>query len=129
MNKVILQGRLVKDTYLAYTQTNTAKTSFTIAVDRVSGKEKQTDFINCVAWGKTAETIDKFFGKGKPILVEGNIKTGSYEKKDGTRAYTTDVWVERFEFVPTDRTEAPAEPSGDDYPADSFEEAYDDMPF
>lgn len=129
MNKVILQGRMAKDPFLAYTQSNTAKTSFTIAVDRFYGKEKQADFINCVAWGKTAESINKFFVKGKPILVEGNIKTGSYEKKDGTKAYTTDIWVERFEFVPADKTEFSAEPSGDDYPADSFEEAYDDMPF
>lgn len=134
MNIVIEQGRLTKDPYVAYTQGNTARATFTIAVDRV-GKEKQTDFIPCVAWGKTAETIGKYFKKGKPIIISGSLKTGSYERKDGTRAFTMDVWVERFEFVPADKSEASAPPSVDesavsqDRYEEAFQESWDEIPF
>ena len=62
-------------------------------------KEDPADFLNCVAFGKTAETIANHLVKGNPILVEGHIQTGSYEAKDGTKRYTTDIIVNRFEFV------------------------------
>jgi single-strand DNA-binding protein len=133
MNTVIEQGRLTKDPYVAYTQGNTARATFTIAVDR-AGKEKSTDFIPCVAWGKTAETIGKYFKKGKPIIISGSLKSGSYERKDGTKAFTLDVWVERFEFVPVDKSEASA-PSVDesavsqDRYEEAFQETWDDIPF
>jgi single-strand DNA-binding protein len=102
MNKVILMGRLVADPELRYTQgTNTAVCRFRIAVDRYmgEGKENEADFITCTAWGKIAEFTEKYFFKGKRALVEGNIKTGSYEDNDGKKVYTTEVWVERIEFA------------------------------
>jgi len=101
MNKAILLGRLTADPELRYTQANTAVCKFTLAVDRYmgEGKESQADFITHTAWGKTAEHISKYYFKGKKALVEGNIKTGSYEDKEGRKVYTTEVWVDRIDFA------------------------------
>lgn len=99
MNKVVLIGRLVKDPELRFTAgSGTAVSRFTVAVNR-QFKKDETDFINCVAFGKTAETISQYFVKGQQIAVTGSIRTGSYEAQDGTKRYTTDVAVESFEFV------------------------------
>lgn len=97
MNKVILtNGRLVKDVELKGTIAfQIAK--FTVAVNR-QFKKDEADFINCVAFGKKAETIAEFFKKGSPINIEGRLQTGSYEK-DGVKHFTTDVVVDNFEFV------------------------------
>ena len=101
MNKVILMGRLTADPELRYTQSNTAVCRFNLAVDRFmgDGKENQADFISCTAWSKTAEHVSKYYFKGKKALVEGNVKTGSYDAQDGHKVYTTEVWVERVEFA------------------------------
>lgn len=99
MNKVILIGRLTKDPELNYTAgTGTAVTRFTIAVTRPFKKD-ETDFINCVAFNKTGETIAQYLTKGRQLAIVGNIRTGSYDAKDGTKRYTTDVVVESFEFI------------------------------
>ena len=101
MNKVILCGRLTKDIDVRITQTGTAIGSFNLAVDRKPTKDvkKEADFISCRAFGKTAETMAKYLGKGRKVLLEGRIQTGSYTAKDGSKRYTTDVIVEEFEFV------------------------------
>ena len=97
MNKVILtNGRLVKDVELKGT-TAFQIARFTVAVNR-QFKKDEADFINCVAFEKKAETIEKFFKKGSPINIEGRLQTGSYEK-DGVKHFTTDVIVDNFEFV------------------------------
>jgi len=100
LNKVILLGRICKDLELKQAGgTNVVK--FNLAVNRKftkQGEEKQTDFISCVAFGKTAETIVNYLSKGRQIVVEGRIQTGNYEK-DGQRIYTTDVIVESFNFA------------------------------
>lgn len=99
MNKAILIGRLTKDPELNYTAgTGTAVTRFTIAVTRPFKKD-ETDFINCVAFNKTGETIAQYLTKGRQLAIVGNIRTGSYDAKDGTKRYTTDVVVESFEFI------------------------------
>ena len=100
MNKVILIGRISSDIDVRQTQSGTSTATFSVAVDRNmgAGKEKAADFIRCVAWGKTSEFLARYFSKGKQIALEGNIKTGSYEK-DGVKHYTTDVWVDKVEFV------------------------------
>lgn len=97
MNKVILtNGRLTKDVELK--EANGLQIArFTVAVNR-QFKKDEADFINCVAFGKKAETIEKFFEKGSPINIEGRLQTGSYEK-DGVKHFTTDVIVDNFEFV------------------------------
>lgn len=101
MNKTILKGNLTRDVELRYTQSNIAIARFTIAVSRnIKSKDGkyESDFINCIAYQNNAEFISKYFEKGSGILVEGHIQTGSYEK-DGKKVYTTDVVVERVEFV------------------------------
>ena len=95
MNNVILMGRLTKDVELNYSKNGKAFTRFSIAINRIG---EGTDFINCVAWEKTAETIAEYFKKGQRILVQGSIRTGSYER-NGQTVYTTDVLVNRFEFI------------------------------
>jgi single-strand DNA-binding protein len=105
MNNVFLLGRLTKDIELREGKTPFA--SFTIAVDRRFSKEKESDFINCKAFGKTAENMSKFFSKGDLLVVEGRIQTGSYEK-DGKKIYTTDVIVDNFNFTAS-KKKAPEE--------------------
>jgi len=127
MNKVILIGRISSDIDVRQTQSGTSAASFNIAVDRFMGKdkEKEADFIRCVAWGKTAEHISKFFNKGKQIALEGNIKTGSYEK-DGIKHYTTDVWVDKVEFVGSNNN---SQTAPQQTPASVEEVTTDDLPF
>jgi single-strand DNA-binding protein len=91
-------GRLTKDPDTRYTTDNMAVTRFTIAVDRY-GKDAGADFISCVAFKNTAEFIDKYFHKGMKIGITGHIQTGKYDNKDGKTVYTTDVVVDRAEFV------------------------------
>lgn len=101
MNKVILIGRLTRNPELRFApNTGNAVTRFNLAVNRRKQKDKdqEADFINCVAFGKTAETIAQYLLKGNQIAVEGNIRTGSYDK-DGIKRYTTDVLIERFNFI------------------------------
>lgn len=99
MNKVILIGRLTKDPSLNF-QSNSglAICRFTVAITR-QFKKDETDFINCVAFGKTGETIAQYITKGRQIAVTGSIRTGSYDGQDGVKRYTTDVIVESFEFI------------------------------
>lgn len=97
MNNVFLIGRTTKDPEIRYSQSNLAISRFTLAVDRMS-KEKETDFIGCIAFGKTAELMGKYVPKGHKIAIQGHIQTDSYDAKDGHKVYTTDVIVERLEF-------------------------------
>jgi single stranded DNA-binding protein (ssb) len=109
MNLVVLMGRLTKDTELSFLPgSGTAKCNLTLAVDRKFKKDgqKEADFINCIAFGKTAEIIAQYFVKGSKIAITGEIRTGSYEAKDGTRRYTTDVIIDRFEFVEKNNKES-----------------------
>ena len=101
MNKVLLIGRLVRDPEIKYTDGGASIARFSTAVDRRFKKdgEETADFINCVAFGKTAEFIEKYFFKGNKIVIEGRIQTGSYTNKDGQKVYTTDVIVEQVEFA------------------------------
>ena len=103
MNKCVLMGRLTRDPEVRYTQGDNASAvaRFSLAVDRRFKKdgEQTADFINCVAFGKTGEFIEKYGCKGTKFVVEGRIQTGSYINKDGQKVYTTDVVVEQVEFV------------------------------
>ena len=99
MNKVILIGRLTKDPDLNFAAgSGTAVCRFTLAVTRPFKKD-ETDFINCIAFGKTGETIAQYLTKGRQLAVTGRIQTGSYDAKDGTKRYTTDIVVDSFEFI------------------------------
>ena len=86
---------------------NTTVTRFTLAVDRKvkTDGQPEADFIPCVAFGKTADFVDKYFHKGMKMLLEGHIQTGSYTNKEGAKVYTTDVIAESVEFAESKRTE------------------------
>ena len=99
MNQVIICGRLVRDPEIRYTNGAEAKAvaKYTIAVDRM--KDKEADFISCVAFGKSAEFAEKYFRKGQRVLISGRIQTSSYTNKDGQKVYTTDVLIATQEFA------------------------------
>ena len=99
MNKVVLIGRTTKSPELRYAPgTGTAVCRFTLAVNRPYKKD-ETDFINCVAFGKIAETIAQYVLKGRQVAITGSIRTGSYENNAGNKIYTTDVVLDGFEFI------------------------------
>lgn len=104
MNKVILSGRPVADPDIKWTKTVRGEdmciARFRLAVDRRAkrGEKQEADFINCVAFGKTAEFYNQYIRKGIKIMVSGRIQTGSFENNEGKKIYTTDVVVEETEF-------------------------------
>lgn len=101
MNAVQLLGRFTRDNEFKELG-GTSVFRNNIAVQRNfknKDGERESDFINVVAFGKTAELINQYFGKGQQVAVEGRIQTGSYDKEDGTRVYTTDVIINQFDFV------------------------------
>ena len=134
MNKVILIGRLTKDPELRYAAgSGTAVCRFTVAINR-QFKKDETDFINCVAFGKTGETIAQYITKGRQIAITGSIRTDSYDAKDGTKRYTTDVIVETFEFVESKKKETnefdkQANNFPDPFTKEHEEPVFDDIPF
>lgn len=117
MNYVCLMGRITKDLEPKITASGKNVVTFTLAVDRQT-KEQQTDFINCVAWEKTADMLCKWFGKGRLVLVEGNIQVRSWDAQDGTKRYATDVIVNRVHFT--------GEKKQDAAPIDGMSAGFDD---
>lgn len=101
MNKVILMGRLTREPEVRNSQGGTAVARYTLAVDRMFKREGEpnTDFINCITFGKSAEFVEKYLKKGMRIAVSGRIQTGSYTNRDGVKVYTTDIIVEEHEFA------------------------------
>jgi len=104
MNKVILMGRLTRDPEVRYSQGENALAiaRYTLAVDRRAARregEATADFINCVAFGRSAEFAERYLRQGTKIVVSGRIQTGSYTNKDGQKVYTTEVVVEESEFA------------------------------
>ena len=138
INKVILMGRLTKDPELRYTNNKTPVCSFTIAVNNGYGEKQQTDFINCVAWNKTAEFVTKYFIKGRMIIIaDGRISTRSWETQDGKRAYATEVVANEVNFgesktspqlnTPQTAAQPPMQDDDDDFTL--LDEDDDDLPF
>ncbi len=104
MNLVVLIGRLVRDPEIRYTNSQTPVCTATLAVDRFTrgqdgNNERQADFIRITIFGKQAETFSRFLTKGRQVAVEGRIQTGSYQNQKGDTVYTTDVVVNRFDFI------------------------------
>ena len=101
-NKVILLGRITQDLQLKTTPQGTSVLTFSIAVDRrfqTKGEEKKADFFNCVAWRQEAEFISRYWTKGRPILVEGELQNRSYVDKNGVTRYVTEIIVDRACFT------------------------------
>lgn len=128
MNKVVLIGRTTKSPELRYAPgTGTAVCRFTLAVNRPFKKD-ETDFINCVAFGKIGETIAQYVLKGRQVAVTGSIRTGSYESNSGEKRYTTDVAVESFEFIGSNSTNSNNDNSSNwNPPVDNSEMGFGDM--
>ncbi|KMO48639.1 single-stranded DNA-binding protein [Lacticaseibacillus rhamnosus] len=120
LNSVALTGRLTRDVDLRYTQSGTAVGSFTLAVDRQfrsANGERETDFINCVIWRKSAENFANFTKKGSLVGVEGHIQTRTYDNAQGQKVYVTEVVVENFALLESrattqQRPSEPANPAG-----------------
>lgn len=126
MNKVIItNARLTRDVNLTFAAgSGNAICKFGIAVNR-RFKKGESDFLNCVAFGKQGEIIAEHFQKGSPINIEGEIRTGNYTNTDGKKVYTTDIIVSAFEFISGGKKK-----EGTDYAGTPFEEDQDgDCPF
>lgn len=125
MNRVILMGRLTADPQVQYSSSNQnmAIARYTLAVDRRMAKKEDgkqdTDFINCVTFGKSAEFAEKYFHKGQRVLIEGRIQTSSYNDKDGNRKYATNVVIDSQEFA--DSKQSSGSQSSNDSAMDGFE--------
>lgn len=128
MNHVILSGRLTKDPEIRYTNSKKATASFSLAVDDGKDREgnRKAQFLNCVAWEKTAELLDQYFKKGDGLTVTGKLTRRSYEK-DGRKVYVTEVLVNGIEFPLTRKETYGTEPA----PANAFEDIDEDedLPF
>ena len=128
MNKIILIGRLTRDPEIRYStnDNNTAIARYTLAVNRPFRKngEQQADFLPCIALGKTAEFAEKYLAKGMRVAVEGRIQTGSYTNQEGQKIYTTDVVVERQEFLEKRADNGQQSPDN----ANNYDDRYMDIP-
>ena len=123
LNIVVLMGRLTADPELRTTQSGLSVCRFTLAVDRnyaKAGTEKQTDFINCIAWDKKAEFVSRYFVKGQLVAVDGSIRTGSYTDNNGNKRYTTDVVVDNVNFT-GDRRDGGGSRQGSSYSGNSYQ--------
>jgi single-strand DNA-binding protein len=132
MNKSILLGRIVKDPEVRYAQSGKCVTQFTLAVDRPfkdAQGNKETDFIPVVLWGKTAELVGNSCQKGHRLLVDGRLQTRSYDAKDGTKRWVTEVIANSVEFI--ERKADAAASAGDKGGFESFGQAEDlsNIPF
>ena len=127
INKVVLLGRLTKDPELRYAAgSGTAVCRFTVAITR-QFKKDETDFINCVAFGKTGETIAQYITKGRQVAVTGSIRTGSYESNSGEKRYTTDVVLDGFEFIGNSNSSNSDNAGTWNQPTDNSEMGFGDM--
>ena len=152
MNKAILMGRLTREPEMRQTQSGRSVTSFTLAVNRSfvrQGEERQADFINIVAWGKTAEFCSSYFHKGQQVAVVGRIQTRTWDDNNGQKRYATEVIADEVFFADSKRdsqgsgdafdwtppaTSAPAAPASAPAATPSTEEFYqlpgdDEIPF
>jgi len=99
MNKIFLSGNLTRDVELKYSAQDTAYARVGIAVNRPFSKNKEVDFFNLVAFGKTAEIMNKYLAKGSRIIIDGRLQTSKYKDKDGTERTSTEIIIDNFEFA------------------------------
>lgn len=135
LNKIILMGRLTRDPELRRTGSGTAVTSFAIAVDRdfkSQNGEKETDFIDVVAWRSTAEFVSKHFAKGRMAAVEGKLQIRDWTDKDGTKRRTAEVIADNVYFADSKRDDMTANRNALAERAEQFAEIaeeYGELPF
>lgn len=130
MNRVMLIGRLTRDVEMSYSNNsnNTAIARYTLAINRQYKRdgEQDADFLRCIAFGKTAELAERYLAKGMKVAVEGRIQTGSYTNREGQKVYTTDIVVEKQEFLEKRTSSQPATPDTS-YNEDEFMDIPDDI--
>lgn len=137
MNKVVLLGRLTKDPELRHTATGTEVCSFTLAVDRRYKQEgqQQADFINIVAWKKTAEFCGKYFAKGLKVAVSGRLQSRTWDDDQGKKHYVTEVVAEEVDFADGKRDSGGSTSNNSSYSSSSSDGFYpvdeddSDLPF
>lgn len=98
-NIVVLEGNLTRDPELRYTQTGTAVTRITVANNNDYNGKENTSFIECTAWGKTAENVSKYLAKGSKVLIEGRLEIQTYDNKEGQRVYRANVIARSVKFL------------------------------
>lgn len=136
INVVALTGRLVRDPEVKKTQSGVSVCSFSVAVERSykSGEERQTDFIDCVAWRSSADFLQKYFHKGDTIGISGRLQTRSWETQEGQKRKATEVVADSLSFVSSKRSESGGSGSSPAPSAGSFDPVDvdvddDDLPF
>ena len=130
LNKVILMGRLTKDPELRHTQSNTAVASFSLAIDRDRkgpDGERQTDFIDCAAWGRQAEFVSQWFTKGMLAIVVGRIQSRNWEDRNGNKRVSIEIDVDEISFGESKKSRE--QKQADNTPDVSFAETADDGEF
>ena len=135
INKLIIAGRLGKDPEMRTTPNGKNVTQFTVATNRTwkdgnGQKQEFTEWVNCVAWGKTAESINTYFKKGKEIYCEGRLQTRSWEDQEGKKHYRTEMIVDNFQFVGYDKDSTGGGQSSYPAPSDDYSQpdAQDELP-
>ena len=133
VNIAFIQGRLTKDPEMRYTQNQTPVCSFTVACDRdytEKGQEKQTDFIDCVAWKNTGVFVEKYFSKGSMILITGRLQGRKWTDKDGNKRTSWEIIVDRANFCGEKKKDGgKPEPAAVDVGYSDLEDSGGDLPF
>ena len=133
MNLVVMCGNLASDPSIKATQGGKEMCTFRLAVNTGWGENKKASFFHIVTFGKTATNCDRFLAKGRKVLVRGRIETGSYEKSDGSKVYTTDIIADEVEFLPNGDapSDAPKQTTEEVAQQEGFEKLLgsDDVPF
>lgn len=138
MNQIVLMGRLTRDVEIRHTQSNIPVASFTLAVDRGYQKDgdKQTDFINCVAWRGTAEFVSKWFSKGDMCAVTGRLQMRDWQDRDGNKRISAEVVTDHVYFTGSKKesggatySDFDAPPASDDSDFAELSDDDDDLPF
>ena len=128
LNHITIMGRLTRDPELRRTGSGVAVASFTVAVDRDFGKnengEKETDFIDCVAWRQTGEFVSKYFTKGRMAVVSGRLQIRSWTDKDGNKRRTAEVVADNCYFGDSKRDDQGSSYGGNTYGGNSYGNAY-----
>lgn len=132
MNKVILSGRFTKDPEQRMMSNQTEFSRFSLACQGNfvnKNGERNTEFINCIAFGKTAEIINRYLKKGAMIIAQGKIKNSSYDAQDGTKRYITDVVIDNFEFTSSvqNKTEQVQRQNSEDIQTDSDSDPFEEF--
>jgi single-strand DNA-binding protein len=132
LNRVTLMGNITRDLELRYTLNKNAFVQITVACNYSRrtevAYETAADFIPCVAWGKLAETIAKYFRKGMPIYLEGKIKNRSYENRNGEKRYITEVLIDLIRFIGEPRKDVePQTDPGDEVSISPEDQSYEEL--